>query len=131
RPEAIAAPLVLSAWTVSWGGDDVADNDPGYLARLREIKTWLFAHEKVVMARYGVYEPYPIASPGPHPLTDVDGNLNPTGRVYAEVTGRIAGPKSIRPRTNCAWLAERTGGSAPFTSEWLVTGKPGYHQGAI
>jgi hypothetical protein len=124
RPAPVGVPLVLGAWTLGWGGDDIPNDDPAYLVRLREVKAWLFAHENVRMVRYLALEPWPADKPDPHPLADKNGNLNATGRVYAEVTGRIAGPRLVRPRTTCRWIAERTGGSAPYMYKWLVNGAP-------
>lgn len=71
-------------------------------------------------ARYLLYEPGPLGKSDPHPLTDAQANLNATGWVYADVTGRIAGPKRVRPGAACKWTAETTGGPAPFTYEWSV-----------
>jgi Bacterial Ig-like domain (group 2) len=121
-PPPLGAPLVAGAWVLGWGGDDVPDDDPAYIARLREAKAWLFANPKIRMARYLLFEPWHAApeKSDPHPLADAAGNLNATGRAYAEVTGRIAGPAAIRPNVTCMWTAETTGGPPPYTYEWLV-----------
>jgi hypothetical protein len=125
-PAPIAAPVYWSAWTVSYGGsfgtDDVPDDDPRYLARLRELKAYLFGRENIVGARALTFEPWVPEHPDPHPLTDKDGKLNATGLVYAEVTGRIAGPKVVSSLSSCSYVAETTGGPAPYTFKWLANG---------
>ena len=72
------------------------------------------------MARYLLFEPWHPENSDPHPLADAAGNLNATGRAYAEVAGRITGPAAIGPNATCMWTAETTGGSPPYTYEWLV-----------
>jgi hypothetical protein len=113
---------MLSAWVMGFGQDDVPNDDPAYLERLRLFKAFLFQHKNVVGSRALTFEPWSPEKPDPHPLADKNGNLNATGKIYAEVTGRIAGPTVIRPGSSCAWVAEKTGGSAPFTYQWLSNG---------
>lgn len=124
RPAPFGKPLVVGAFILGGGrADDIANDDPAYVARIREAKAWLFANPNVRLARYLQYEPWPTDNPDPHPLTDAAGTLNATGRAYAEVTGRIAGPKSVRPNATCMWTAETTGNApSPFTYEWSVGG---------
>ena len=122
RPAEVAAPLMLSAWAMGFGTDDIPNDHPDYLERLRQFKAFLFAHPNVVGSRALTFEPWSPDNPDPHPLADKNGVLNATGRVYAEVTGRIAGPTAIRPGSSCAWVVEKTGGSAPFTYTWLLNG---------
>ena len=110
----------MGAWVLGWVGDDVPNDDPAYLARLREAKAWLFANPNIRMARYLLFEPWHPENSDPHPLADAAGNLNATGRAYAEVAGRITGPAAIGPNATCMWTAETTGGSPPYTYEWLV-----------
>jgi hypothetical protein len=124
RPAPIAAPVVLGAFVLGWPPDDVPDNDPRYLERVREVKTWLFSNRNIRQAKYLLFEPWHPEASDPHPLADANGNLNATGRAYAEVTGRIAGTTSVRPNVSCIWTAETTGGPAPYTYEWLVNGAP-------
>ena len=119
-PAPLGAPLVVGAWVLGWVGDDVPNDDPAYLARLREAKAWLFANPNIRMARYLLFEPWHPENSDPHPLADAAGNLNATGRAYAEVAGRITGPAAIGPNATCMWTAETTGGSPPYTYEWLV-----------
>ncbi|HEY8176113.1 MAG TPA: Ig-like domain-containing protein [Gemmatimonadaceae bacterium] len=126
RPAPIGAPLVLGAWVLGWKarGDDIANDDPAYVARIREVKAWLFANRNIRSARYLLFEPWPPGQSDPHPLADAAGNLNASGRAYAEVTGRIAGPTAVRPEVTCIWTAETTGGPPPpYTYEWLVDDK--------
>jgi hypothetical protein len=126
----LAAPMVLSGWTLGSTGDDVADDDPAYVARLREFKAWLFAHDNVILARYHDYEPWPEGNPNPHPLTKA-GGLTATGRAYAEVTGRIAGARVVHPSATCTWVAEITGGSAPYAFAWSLNGASASASSAI
>jgi hypothetical protein len=123
-PSPIGKPLFVGAWILGFAGraDDVPNDHPDYIARLREAKTWLFGNPNIRTARYLLFEPWPVENSDPHPLADASGNLNATGRAYAEVTGRIAGPTSIPPSTTCLWTAETTGGAPPFSYEWLVDG---------
>lgn len=121
-PSQVAAPLMLSAWVMGFGQDDIPNDDPAYLERLRLFKAFLFQHKNVVGSRALAYEPWAPVNPDPHPLADKNGNLNATGKAYAEVTGRIAGPTVVRPGSSCAWVVEKTGGSAPFTYKWLSNG---------
>lgn len=119
-PEPIGAPVVLSSWTVAWKGDDVPNGDSvAYADRLREAKAWIFAHPKIIHARYGAYRPWPTDTPDPHPLADANGVLNASGRVYAQVTGRIDGPRAVRPNSNCSWTVATAGGQGPFSYKWI------------
>ena len=120
-PAPIGKPVFLGAWVLAFS-DNVPNNDPRYLQRLREAKAWLFANPNIRGARYLLYEPWPVERSDPHPLTDAQGNLNATGWVYAEVTGRIAGPRRVRPGATCKWTAETSGGPPPYTYEWSVNG---------
>jgi hypothetical protein len=119
-PAPVGAPLVVGAFVLGWFGDDIPNDDPAYVARLREAKAWLFANPKIKMVRYLLFEPWPEKNSDPHPLADAAGNLNASGRAFAEVTGRIAGPSVIRPAATCKWIAETTGGPPPYTYEWLI-----------
>jgi hypothetical protein len=121
-PAPVAAPIMLSAWTMGFGADDIPNDHPDYLARLRQFKAFLFAHENIVGSRALAFEPWAPDNPDPHPLADKNGSLNATGKVYAEVTGRIAGPTIVRPGSSCSWVVEKTGGSAPFSYKWLSNG---------
>jgi hypothetical protein len=123
-PAPIGTKSVLGAWVLGWPprGLDVPNDDPAYVARLREAKAWLFANPNIRMARYLLFEPWPVENSDAHPLTDLTGQLNLSGRAYADVTGRVAGPTAIPPSTACMWTAETTGGSAPYTYEWFVNG---------
>lgn len=123
RPAPIGAPLVLGAFVLGWPPDDVPDNDPRYIERVREVKTWLFGNRNIRQAKYLLFEPWHPEASDPHPLADANGNLNATGRAYAEVTGRISGPTLVRPNASCLWVAETTAGKAPYTYEWLVNGE--------
>lgn len=122
RPAPFGAPLVVGAFILGGGrADDIANDAPAYLTRVREAKAWLFANPNIRMARYLHYEPWLPENPDPHPLADAAGNLNATGRAYAEVTGRIIGPKAVRPGATCMWTARTTGHApAPFTYQWTV-----------
>jgi hypothetical protein len=121
-PAPLGKPLVVGAFVLGWYGDDVPNDHPEYVSRLREAKAWLFANPNIKMARYLLFEPWPEApaQSDPHPLADAAGNLNASGRVYAAVTGRIVGPTTVRPEATCIWTAETTLGPPPYTYEWRV-----------
>jgi hypothetical protein len=124
RPAPLGQRMVLGAWTLGWVGDDVPNDDPAYVARLREAKAALFQNKNIKLSRYFAFEPWPAENPEPHPLADAAGNLNATGQAYAEVTGRINGPTVVRPSVPCSWSAQTTGGPPPYTYQWWVNYVP-------
>ena len=93
----LAVPSVL-AWTLDAEGE-IARDDSVYVNRMREFKSWLFAHDNVIGSRA----------------------LGIPGAVYGEATGRIAGPRVVHPSATCIWVAE-TAGASPVAFTWLMNG---------